>query len=103
MTIATTDEVAVVRLDKVAREPVERDASVRFLVPYVQTSDADIPPDVRVRVPLVHTSAANVPNVVSEREVFVQTATGIVAARDEEAVRTVELVLLLIVVIAEAS
>jgi hypothetical protein len=60
------------------------------------------PPLVRVRVPLVQTSAASVPKVVRLRVAEDQTANGIVAPRDVEAVSTVALVLLFIVVIAEA-
>ncbi len=95
---------ALVTSDCTAREPDERVASVRFLVPYVHTSAAvrEPPPLVRVRVPLVQTSAARVPNVVRDREALDQTARGIVAPRDVDAVRTVALVLLLMVVIAEA-
>jgi hypothetical protein len=57
---------------------------------------------VSVLVPLVQTSAAKVPKVVRDREALDQTANGIVAPSEVEAVKTVALVLLLIVVIAEA-
>jgi hypothetical protein len=60
------------------------------------------PPLVRVRVPLVQTSAAKVPKVVRDREALDQTANGIVAPREVEAVSTVALVLVLMVVMAEA-
>ena len=56
--------------------------------------------EVSVRVPLAHTSAARVPNVVSERDADDQTLSGIVEARDVEAVNTVALVLELMVEIA---
>ena len=61
-----------------------------------------VPAPFRVEVATVHTSAARVPNDESVRVVLAHTAVGIVATRDEEAVSTVALVLLLIVVIAEA-
>ena len=54
-----------------------------------------------MRVPFVHTSAARLPKVVREREVLPQTAVGMVASNEVEAVRTVALVLALIVEIAE--
>ena len=49
----------------------------------------------------LHISATRLPNVVSERVPELQTAVGIVAASDEEAVRTVAATLLFIVEIAE--
>jgi hypothetical protein len=100
-----SDEEAVVTSDCKARAPVERVPSVKFLVPYVQTSEAvSVEPRlVSVRVPFVHTSAARVPNVVRDRVVALHTEVGIVARSEVEAVSTVELVLVLIVVIAEAT
>jgi hypothetical protein len=75
---------------------------VRFRVPYVQTSDAVIPEaEVNVRLPFTQTSAASEPKVVSERAPEDQTASGIVAANEVDAVSTVALVLLLIVLTAE--
>ncbi len=101
-TTAASEVEAVVTSDVLAKVPEVRVASVRLRVPYVQTSEAVIPaPEVRVRVPFNHTSAASVPKVVRERVATFQTAVGIVARRDDEAVRTVALVLLLIVVIAD--
>lgn len=50
---------------------------------------------------LSHTSAARVPNVVSDRALLFHTAVGIVARSEDDAVRTVALVLLFIVVIAD--
>ncbi len=75
---------ALVTSDCTARDPDER------------------PAPVSVRVPLAQTSAARVPNVVKDLVALDQTARGIVAPRDVEAVRTVALVLELIVVIADA-
>jgi hypothetical protein len=92
------------RLAAVASEPVSSVPSERRRVAYVQTSEAvREEPLVNVLVPFVHTSAAKVPKVVREREVADQTAVGIVEASEVEAVRTVALVLLLIVVIAEET
>ena len=86
-----SDVEAVVTLAAVAREPLVRVASVRLRVPYDQTSEAVRvePREVSVRVPFVHTSAANVPKVVRERDPLAQTAVGMVAASEVEAVRTV--------------
>ena len=92
---------AVVMSDCSAREPEVKVPSVRLRVAYVQTSEAvNVLPDVRVLVPFVHTSAANVPNVVKERLVLAQTAVGIVARSDVEAVNTVAFVFAFIVDIA---
>ena len=118
--IAAAKEVeAVVTSDCTASDPAERPAPVKVRVPYVQTSDAvrveptvlppktsclpAVPAVMKVEVATFQTSAANVPKVVRERAVVDQTAVGMVAKRDEEAVKTVELVLLLIVVIAEVN
>ncbi len=63
--------------------------SVRLRVAYVHTSDADIPVlPVSVRVPFVQTSATRLPKVVNERLDEDQTASGMVAYKDEDAVRT---------------
>jgi hypothetical protein len=56
-----------------------------------------------VRVGAFQTSAARVPKVVRDLDVAAQTLVGIVEASEVEAVRTVALVLLLIVVIAEET
>ena len=89
---------------------------MRVREPKVQTSDAVrlpeplvllasclpiVPAVVSVDVATFHTSAASVPKFVSERLADDQTLSGIVAARDVDAVRTVAFVLLLIVVTAE--
>jgi hypothetical protein len=85
-----------------ASAPVSSVPSERRRVAYVQTSEAvREEPLVSVLVPFVQTSAARVPNVVRDLVVADQTAVGIVEASEVEAVKTVELVLLLIVVIAE--
>ena len=60
-----------------------------------------VPAVVRVDVAIFHTSAARVPNVVRDREADDQTLSGIVAARDVDAVNTVASVWVLIVEIAE--
>jgi hypothetical protein len=103
--IAAASEVeAVVKFVSVASEPVSSVPSERRRVAYVQTSEAvREEPLVSVLVPFVQTSAARVPNVVRDLVVADQTAVGIVEASEVEAVKTVELVLLLIVVIAEES
>lgn len=114
---------AVVRLAAVARAPAVRVASVRFRVPYVQTSAAvmDPPPTVEtatlrlstrclptvpapesVEVATFQTSAATVPNEVRVRVPCDQTAVGMVAKSDDEAVKMDALVLVLIVVTAPA-
>jgi hypothetical protein len=72
---------AVVTSVSLASDPEVRVASVRFLVPYVQTSAAVMPrptPLVSVLVPLFHTSAARVPKVVRDLAVLAQTAVGMV-------------------------
>jgi hypothetical protein len=61
-----------------------------------------VPAVVKVDVATFQTSDANVPNDVRVREADDQTARGIVAANEVEAVRTVALVLALIVVTAAA-
>ena len=108
--------------ERVAREPDESvpDVSVLFVklqisdtvgaVPppivddftsrFVTTCDPTDPDVIRVEVATFHTSAAKVPNVVRLRVADAQTFTGIVAASEVEAVSTVALVLLLIVVMA---
>ena len=85
---------------------------------YVQTSEAvsePVPPPlvrpemclptepavVSVDVATFQMSVTNVPNVVRDRVPLAHTAVGIVATRDDEAVKTAELVLLLIVVMAD--
>jgi hypothetical protein len=60
-----------------------------------------VPAPVKVEVATPQTSEAMVPNEVRVRDVEDQTDVGMVAKSDEEAVRTVALVLLLIVVTAE--
>ena len=83
---------AVVTSDCRARAPEVSVASVKSLTPYVQTSAAVMPrptPLVSVLVPLFHTSAARVPKVVRDLAVLAQTAVGMVARSDVEAVRTV--------------
>ena len=60
-----------------------------------------VPAVVRVAVATFQTSAARVPNVVSERVADDQTLSGIVAAREVEAVRTVAAVAALMVEMAE--
>ena len=91
--IAEAREVeAVVTSDCRARAPEVSVASVKSLTPYVQTSAAVMPrptPLVSVLVPLFHTSAARVPKVVRDLAVLAQTAVGMVARSDVEAVRTV--------------
>jgi hypothetical protein len=99
-------------------------ASERLRVAYDQTSEAvrllpgpevpefapiilsclpAVPAPMNVDVATFQTSAARVPKSESERPEIDQTAVGIVANKELEAVRTVEFVLLLIVVIAEES
>jgi hypothetical protein len=95
LTIATTEEVAVVRSESVARDPEERPAPVRVRVPAAQMSEAIATPLVRERVPFSQISATRVPKVVRERVVAFQTLVGILVAREEEAARTVALVLAL--------
>jgi hypothetical protein len=111
--VAPSEVLAVVMSVTLAREPLVRVASVRFRVANDQTCDAVrdeefvascIPIDpgvVRVEVAIFHTSEARVPKVVSVRVADVQTLSGMFAAKDVDAVRTVALVLLLIVVTAE--
>ncbi len=60
-----------------------------------------LPGVVNVDVAMFQTSDANVPNDVKERVAFAQTARGIVAARDVDAVSTVAFVFASIVLIAE--
>jgi hypothetical protein len=99
-------EVLPVTSDCIAKLPESRVWSERRRVPYDQTSAAvsDPPPLlVSVLVPLDQMSETNVPNVVKERDALDQTAVGIVATSDVEAVNTRESVLLLIVEIAVAS
>ena len=60
-------------------------------------------PPVIVLVPFNQTSAASEPKVVRERVPFAQTAVGIVDAKEVDAVKTVAFVLLLIVVMVDAS
>ena len=60
-----------------------------------------VPGVVRVEVATLHTSDARVPNDVRVLVAFNQTLTGMFEANEVEAVSTVALVLLLIVVIAE--
>jgi hypothetical protein len=118
--IAAAIEVeAVVRLATVASDPAVRVASVRLRVAYDQMEASVSPPlptvetatsrlstkclptvpaPVRVEVATFQTSAARVPNEVRVRVVLAQTATGMVATSDEEAVRTVAVVFALIAV-----
>ena len=97
------DDDALLTSDCRAKDPTSSVPSDSRRVAYVHTSDAVIEPEVRVRVPFVQTSAASVPNVVRDLEAEDHTASGMDEARDVEAVSTVAFVLLLIVVIAEAS
>ena len=62
-----------------------------------------VPAVVRVAVAIFQTSDAKVPNVVRERVPLDQTLSGIVAAREVEAVRTVASVWVLMVEIAVVS
>ena len=88
LTTAAIEEDAVVRFAAVASEPVSSVESESLRVAYDQTSAAVIlPPEVSVRVPLAQTSETSVPNVVSDRVPELQTAVGMVAARDDEAVK----------------
>ena len=113
LTTAAIDELAVVRSDCNARAPTPSVPAVSVRAEYVQTPAASSvlfakpetcfptePAVVSVDVATFQMSAVSVPNVVSERMPLVQTLSGIVAANDEEAVRTVLFVLVLIVVIA---
>ena len=69
---------------------------------YVQTSEAVMPAaEVSVRVPFVHTSAASEPKVVRDRVADDQTASGIDAANEVEAVNTVAFVFEFIVEMAD--
>lgn len=111
--IVANEVEAVVMSDWTANEPDVKPAPVRVRVPNVQTSEAVklvefvtrclpiVPAPVSVDDATSQTSAAKVPNVVNDLVPLAQTAVGIVATRDDDAVRTVALVLLLIVVIAE--
>ena len=81
LVLELTEAVSPVTSVSLASEPEVRVASVRFLVPYVQTSAAVMPrptPLVSVLVPLFHTSAARVPKVVRDLAVLAQTAVGMV-------------------------
>ena len=110
---SASDDDAFVTSDCTANDPELSPAPVRVREPKVQTCDAVSPVAfvascrpidpgvVNVDVATFHTSAASVPNVVSEREADDQTLSGIVAARDVDAVNTVAFVLLLMVVTAE--
>jgi hypothetical protein len=111
--VAPRDVEAVVTLAAVAREPESSVASdrrrvakfhtceaVRFELP-VESARPILPGVVRVDVATFQISAVNEPNVVRVRVADVQTLSGMVAARDVEAVRTVAFVLLLILVIAD--
>jgi Ni,Fe-hydrogenase III small subunit len=99
-TIATTEEEAVVRSERVAREPEERVASVRVRLPYDQILAAVAPPPEEI----LETAASRVetrcfpivPMAVIVDVAKFQTLNGIEVARDEEAARTVALVLVLI-------
>jgi len=111
-----SDVEAFATSDCSAREPDVRFPSVKSRVPKLQTWDAvrpELPPEliaktfpivpvvVNVDVATFQTSEANEPNVVSDLAPFAQTANGIVAASDVDAVNTVAFVLALIVDIAE--
>jgi hypothetical protein len=122
---ATEDDAAVIALvieveadvtsDWSARVPDESVPAVKVrlaklhtcvavkLLLFVASTFPIVPVPVKVDVATFHTSAARVPNVVRDRVAFAQTANGIVAASEVEAVNTVAFVLLLMVVIAEAS
>jgi hypothetical protein len=100
-TAVIIEDDADVTSDLSANDPDVSVASVRFRVPYVQTSDAVIPDAlVSVRVLFSQTSAARVPNVVRDRAPEAQTAVGMVEASEVDAFRTVAFVLVLIVVTA---
>jgi hypothetical protein len=103
---------AFVTSDCTAREPTESPAPVKVRVPNDQTWEAVrldpplasvipiVPALVRVEVATFQTSEASVPKVVRERVPADQTAVGMVEASDVEAVRTVESVWVLMVLIA---
>lgn len=106
--------VLLVTSDCKASEPVLSPAPVRFRDPNVQISRAEIldavasclpivPGDVRVDDATFQTSAARVPKEESVLPEVDQTLAGIVAKSEEDAVRTVALVLLLIVVTADET
>lgn len=56
-TTAATELEAFCTSDKVARDPDDKPAPVRVLVPFVHTSAASVPKPVRVRVPAAQTLA----------------------------------------------
>jgi hypothetical protein len=101
LVLELTEAVSPVTSDWVAKEPEERPAPVRVRVPKLQTWEAVRPFElvascnpiepgvVRVVVATFHTSAARVPKVVRDLAVLAQTAVGMVARSDVEAVRTV--------------
>jgi len=82
-----SEEVAVWTSDRVARLPEVRPAPVRVLVPLVQTSEASVPKPVRVREPAAQTLAG-----IDEIELVMDES---VLPKDDEAAKTVALVLLL--------
>mgnify|MGYP000440957184 CR=1 FL=1 len=79
--------------------PIEETATSRFVTICFPT----VPAPFNVFVATFQTSAASVPNDESVRVLLAQTAVGMVAARDELAVRTVELVFELIVETADET
>lgn len=85
-TIVATELEAVCTSERVASEPESNPAPVKVLVPFVHTSAASVPKPVNVRLPEAQISETSVPNVVSERVVAFQTLTGMVTAREEDAV-----------------
>jgi len=87
----------------IVREPNDQtwDAVKFEEVIFVANTFPIVPAFVSVDVATFHTSAASVPNDVKVREADDQTARGIVAASDVEAVKTVAFVFALIVEIAE--
>jgi len=107
---AAIEVEAVVTFAAVASDPEVRVASVRLRVAKPQTPAAVKPFElvascrpiepgvVRDEEATFHTSAASVPNEVSVRVELAQTAVGMVARSEVDAVRTVALVFALIAV-----
>ena len=119
-TVVLTPEIAFARdveadvtSDWRAKAPEVSVPAVSVRVPNDQTSEAVrpvefvartfpiVPAVVSVDVAIFHTSEARFPNVVRERVADDQTASGIVAAREVEAVSTVAFVFASIVLIAD--